>query len=75
MELDQVHHGIKFEQAPFMKSYVEFNSFRREKPINELDISFTNFLSAASMVRQYSSLITEAKLGYVIIDFINYFCS
>lgn len=47
LQFVKIHRGVKFQQAPIIKSYIEFNSKKRAESTNNFDISFYKLLSNA----------------------------
>ena len=45
IKVTRIHRGIKFKQAPIMKSYVDFNSMKRAQATNSFDTNFYKLLS------------------------------
>ena len=45
MKLVCLHNGLIFKQAPFLRSYVEFNSKKRAEATNSFDIAFYKLLT------------------------------
>lgn len=43
----RIRRGVKFNQAPIIKSYIEFNSAKRAQATNTFDVSFYKLLSNA----------------------------
>ena len=55
---------LEFNQSPFLKDYINFNTEKRKQVKNSFEKDFLNYLTLLFLIKQWKIYVTNAIRNY-----------
>ena len=66
MRLKKIHHILAFDQAPWLKSYIDFNTCQRAAASNDFEKDFFKLMNNSMFGKTMESLRNRRKVDLVV---------